>query len=116
MIISFPGYQCFFPDSVHTWRELEDIASRLVPMMGIETPVYLEARARLGPIGAIVAVFYIHDRFNEIKNPGAYLRRLGYKGDQGGFNVRSLLSERWPRENCQLAIRKTMKKQCVSIK
>jgi replication initiation protein RepC len=91
VIDRYPGFQCFFPDPVRSWRDLEDIASRLAPMMGIDQPVYVEARHRIGPVATIVTVLYIHDRLAEIRNPGAYLRRLSQTAPRHGFDVMALL-------------------------
>jgi len=87
------GFQCFFPEPVRTWRQLDDIASRLAPMMGIEQPVLVEARKRMGRVPSIVAVLYIHERLADIKNPGAYLRHLSRTTPSQGFNAAPLLTK-----------------------
>ncbi|WP_292294572.1 plasmid replication protein RepC [Marivita sp.] len=89
-----PSFQCFFPEPVGCWRDLDDIASRLVPMLGIDRPVFAQARNAMGPIPAIIAVLYIHERLSDIKNPGAYLRRLSQCASRRGFEVTSLLFSR----------------------
>ncbi|MFP7674534.1 plasmid replication protein RepC [Marivita sp. S0852] len=87
-----PGFKCFFPEPVTSWRDLEEIASRLAPMMGIEAAVFIEARHRMGAGPAMIAVLYIHERLAKIENPGAYLRSLSQCATPQGFDVRPLLA------------------------
>jgi replication initiation protein RepC len=93
VIDTCPGFQCFFPEPVRTWRQLDDIASRLAPMMGIDQPVLSDARKRMGCIPSIVAVLYIHERLSEIKSPGGYLRHLSQNASPQGFNVAPMLAK-----------------------
>lgn len=76
-----------FPDQLSSWADVPEIAKRLVPMLGIDQPVWLQTITRLGPLQAAIAVLCIHEKSDRIRNPGAYLRHLGKQALLGRFSI-----------------------------
>lgn len=46
--VQCPEYQSYFPDPVRHWHDLINIAVQLIPMIGIERPVFDEAIRAMG--------------------------------------------------------------------
>lgn len=76
-----------FPDQLKSWPDVLSVARRLVPMLGIDQPVWVQTMDRLGPLQAAIAVFCIHEKMGAIRNPGGYLRHLGQQNLLGRFNI-----------------------------
>lgn len=71
-----PDIEGYAPDPVRDWRGLTSLADFIRPMMGITLETWQFARHNLGERTASVALACILQRFQQIRNPGAYLRRL----------------------------------------
>ncbi|WP_092427340.1 plasmid replication protein RepC [Alloyangia pacifica] len=98
-------YRSFFPDAPKGWHELVAISNRLAPMMGIEPPVLHEAQRIMGAERAAATLLCLLERHEDIRKPGAYLRRLTQIARNGAFSVTSMLSalsRRGNAGNCQL--------------
>ncbi|MBL3675156.1 plasmid replication protein RepC [Paracoccus aerius] len=61
---------------VRNWHDLARVADFVRPMLGITRETWSFARQSLGEGQAAVALSCILQRFSDIRNPGAYLRRL----------------------------------------
>lgn len=85
-------YQLYCPKPIQSWQDLQDNAFHLVPMMGIEVPVFAEAQSSMGARTAATTILCMLERVSEIRNPGAYLRRLAQKAKAGKFSVAPLIS------------------------
>ncbi|MCG7495070.1 replication initiator RepC [Thalassobius sp. Cn5-15] len=86
-----PTLSAFFPGQLTSWQALANIAQQLVPMMGIDQPVWIEAVNNLGLHKAAVSVVAIHERFDQIQNPGAYLRHLSRSHKVTALNIHAVL-------------------------
>lgn len=84
-------YLIFFPEPARNWQDLSRTAYALVPMIGIEHPVYAQAIQMMGPKRAIIAVLCVLESLGKIGNPGGYLRRLIQKDIEGQLNMARLL-------------------------
>lgn len=84
-------YRSYFPDAARCWDDLLMIADQMAPMLGIEQPVYAEAKQRMGYLPAALSVLCILERADAIRSPGAYLRKLSQKALSGGFTVMPML-------------------------
>lgn len=69
-------YKSYFPEAPRNWHDIVSIADRLVPMIGIERPVFDEAIRYMGLQKAATVVLCILDRLPDLRNPGGFLRRL----------------------------------------
>ena len=87
----FTEYQKLFPDTARDWSTLSRQISQLVPMLGIDQPVYEEAKRYLGHQSAIVVMLGILEIYENIENPGGYLRRLSQQGRAGTFQLSAFL-------------------------
>ena len=56
-------------------------------MMGISPDAWDEAKTALGPEDAAVVISALLQRFESIKSPGGYLRRLTQKATDGVFST-----------------------------
>lgn len=71
---------------IRHWHELVKAADTLRPMMGISPDAWIEAKAAMGPEEAAVVLAAMLQRFDAIRSPGGYLRRLSAKAAQGAFS------------------------------
>ncbi|WP_347510570.1 plasmid replication protein RepC [Phaeobacter sp. CAU 1743] len=85
-------YRHYCPAPMRSWEDLQNNALRLVPMMGIETPVFAEAQHSMGGRTAAMVILCMLERMSEIRSPGAYLRRLAQKAKAGQFSVAPLVN------------------------
>ncbi|APG49117.1 plasmid replication protein RepC [Phaeobacter porticola] len=85
-------YKQFFPDGIRSWHDLTRTACQLVPMMGIEQPVFHEAERIMGTQKASTLVLCMLERLGEIRSPGAYLRRLSQQARVGQFSIRTIIA------------------------
>lgn len=90
-----PEIESYAPEPVKDWRDLSRLAEFVRPMMGITGETWQSARRSLGERTAAVALACILQRFSDIRNPGAYLRRLSATADfRVGPMVMALLRSR----------------------
>ncbi|MFZ1479393.1 MAG: plasmid replication protein RepC [Paracoccaceae bacterium] len=68
------------------WRDLVATAAALRGMMGISAHAWDEAQVAMGPESAAITVSAILQRFDQIANPGGYLRALTARAQAGGFS------------------------------
>ncbi|GLO72815.1 replication initiation protein [Phaeobacter inhibens] len=85
-------YRQFFPDGIRSWHDLTRRANQLVPMMGIEQPVFHEAQRIMGSQTASALVLCMLERLGEIRSPGAYLRRLSQRARMGQFSITPIIA------------------------
>ena len=97
-------YKSYFPEPPRSWSDLHSMVGRLVPMIGIETPVYWQAQRAMGREAAAATVLCMLERLPQIRNPGGYLRRLSQRAENGVFNLAPMLQALGRSENCQLTI------------
>lgn len=100
-------FQQYYPNRVTDWQQLVAVAERLSPMIGIDAPVFHDARKSMGAKAAATSVLCILERLGDIRSPGAYLRKLAQKARAGGFSCEPMLKALINRENsrnCQLTI------------
>lgn len=90
-LMPFRQYHLMFPDMARNWHEVTAHARQLVPMMGIDMQVYDEASAAMGPRLAPLAIFCLLERFETLRNPGGYLRRLTQTARLGQLDYARLL-------------------------
>ena len=84
-------YKSYFPEPIKRWHQLISVADRIVPMIGIDQPVFNEAKDSMGAATAATVILCILERLTCIENPGAYLRTLAKKAKSGGFEIQPLL-------------------------
>lgn len=92
VLSSCQEYRQFFPDGIRSWQDLTRTASQLVPMMGIEQPVFHEAQRIMGSQTASTLVLCMLERLTEIRSPGAYLRRLSQRARAGQFSITPIIA------------------------
>ncbi|MBO9443834.1 replication initiator RepC [Phaeobacter italicus] len=92
VLSSCQEYRQFFPDGIRSWQDLTRTASQLVPMMGIEQPVFHEAQRIMGSQTASTLVLCMLERLAEIRSPGAYLRRLSQRARAGQFSITPIIA------------------------
>jgi replication initiation protein RepC len=88
---SFAEYRKMFPNGPRDWQELSQHAAQLVPMMGIDGPVYEEAKRFMGAHIAPISILCLLERFDTIQNPGGYLRHLTKQSRNGEFDIKKLI-------------------------
>ncbi|OCX60545.1 hypothetical protein BFP70_17400 [Thioclava sp. SK-1] len=92
-VAQFDEYHRMFPQGATSWAELSQQAQTLVPMMGIDPPVYDEAKRHMGPQIAPIAILCLLERFDTIKNPGGYLRHLTQQARSSSMNIQALMRQ-----------------------
>ncbi|VCU62085.1 Plasmid replication protein RepC (plasmid) [Tritonibacter mobilis] len=78
--------QNYIDHPIRHWHDLVKAAHHIRPMMGISTSAWEEALSVMGPAEAAVVLASMLERFEEIKNPGGYLRHLSAKSANGTFS------------------------------
>lgn len=81
-----PEIQTYADQKIRHWHSLVRAAEVVRPMMGISPSAWSEAKAAMGPEQAAVVLAAMLERFDDIRSPGGYLRRLGQKADAGAFS------------------------------
>ena len=76
MLKAAPEIATYAQAPVRNWHDLARVADFVRPMLGITRETWSFARQSLGEGQAAVALSCILQRFSDIRNPGAYLRRL----------------------------------------
>lgn len=94
---TFKEYRLMFPKEAETTDELNSHARQLIPMMGIDLPVYDEALELMGMHLAPLAVLGMLERFETLKNPGGYLRHLSQQARRGSLDVSAMLDHQTAR-------------------
>ena len=79
-------YRNYFPEPVRHWHDLINIADKLVPMLGIDGPVFDAAIKTMGLKHAATVVLCILEKIAKIHNPGGFLRRLTQVAHSGQFD------------------------------
>jgi replication initiation protein RepC len=82
----------FFPDEISGWSSLTNCVEQIVPMLGIDMPVYLQALKHLGNQRAVIVLLYILENFERIGNPGGYLRALNRQAQTSEFSLLPLVA------------------------
>ncbi len=98
-------FQDYYPKPITGWAELVAVAEKLSPMIGIDPPVFNEARVRMGAAAAATSVLCILERLQDIRSPGAYLRKLTQNAQAGTFScipMLKALENKGKSGNCQL--------------
>ncbi|MEL6820014.1 MAG: plasmid replication protein RepC [Pseudomonadota bacterium] len=74
---------------LNNWRDLEYVADRLRPTIGISEDAWLSAKSDLGAPKAAAAFALITDKYShgEVSSPGGYLRGLIGKAQRGELNL-----------------------------
>ena len=74
---------------VNNWRDLEVVAERLRPAIGISEDAWSKAKSGLGAPVAAAAFALITDKYTlgEVASPGGYLRGLLGKAERGELNL-----------------------------
>lgn len=96
--LSCKEYRDFLPDAPRNWSDLLRVAYTLYPMMGIDRSTFEEAREKIGPNGVSVAILCMLEKIADIRKPGAYLRGLSKRADQGKLNLRAMIKAAGPRK------------------
>jgi replication initiation protein RepC len=78
--------QTYCDQPIRHWHDLVKAAHHIRPMMGISPSAWEEALSVMGPAEAAVVLAAMLERFEEIKNPGGYLRHLSAKAASGSFS------------------------------
>lgn len=81
----------FFPEEIVSWQSLYEKCGQLVPMLGIDAPVFVDAVRVMGHQHASIVVLYVLERFNSIRNPGGYIRGLTAQARRGCFTIDPVL-------------------------
>ncbi len=81
----------FYPEALRDWDDLQRAADKMAPMLGIDEPVYAQAKQRMGGLVAALSVLCILERCHSIRSPGAYLRSLSQRALLGRFSVVPML-------------------------
>ncbi len=76
----------YVPGNIRHWHQLVQAAEVIYPMMGISQAGWQDAIDAMGPEEASVVVAAMLERFDAIKSPGGYLRRLSAKARVGDFS------------------------------
>lgn len=87
----FTEYRKMYPEGASDWHEFTRQTASLVPMMGIDTQVYEDAKRHMGSNTAPFAILCILERFEHIQNPGGYLRQLIKQAISRSFDIKALL-------------------------
>lgn len=71
-----PDAICFAQETPRSWQQLWNLACTLAPQVGIRGPLAARAADTLGPTGFAITVLCLVQRFEQIRNPAAYLTSL----------------------------------------
>lgn len=87
-------YQSYFPTPPRHWEDIINIANRLVPMIGIDRPVFDDAIRVIGIRPAATVVLCLLEKLDGIRNPGGYLRRITQLARAGRLDLDMLAPSR----------------------
>ena len=82
-----PDITTYTRQPIQSWRDLLNVATFVHPMLGISVDAWVSARRHMGNDTAAVALAYILQRAEMIRNPGGYLRALTGKAANGVFSA-----------------------------
>lgn len=86
-----PEIGAYSSENPRHWHDLHATVERVRPMMGISVSAWNEAVKTMGLEIASTVVAAILQRFDEIRNPGGYLRALTSKAANGTFSCRPMI-------------------------
>ncbi|WP_375176177.1 plasmid replication protein RepC [Pseudooceanicola sp.] len=78
-------------DRLRGWNDFVEAICRVAPMTGIDSRTWAEACRTMGPENAATTVAIIVQRIGSIAKPGAYLRTLTRKAEEGEYSPLPLL-------------------------
>lgn len=81
-----PDAVAYCQDDMRTWYDLVSTSERLRGMMGVSPSAWHNAQNEMGPENAAVTLCAMLQRFDQIANPGGYLRALTAKAARGAFS------------------------------
>lgn len=84
-------YKDFFPDVQDNWHGVLTAADQVHGMLGISRAVYQDAQTRIGSQTTATIVLCMLERITTIRTPGAYLRGLIRRFDEGRLNIVGML-------------------------
>ena len=84
-------HQSFFPEPLLNWADVERISDKIVPMLGIDQPVMIDAKRIMGREAAAITVLCMLEKASAIRSPGAYLRRLTQMARDGAFSLKPMV-------------------------
>jgi replication initiation protein RepC len=72
---------------IRSWREFLAAAETARPVLGISPSAWEEAQIAMGEQQAAITLAAIHQRSEQIKSPGGYLRNLTERAKEGKFST-----------------------------
>lgn len=72
---------------IRNWREFMAAAETARPVLGISPSAWEEAQIAMGEQQAAITLAAIHQKSDQIKSPGGYLRNLTERAKEGKFSV-----------------------------
>ena len=78
--------QAYTRNPIRHWHQLVQTAEVVRPMMGISPSAWEDAKMAMGSEQAAVVIAFLLERFNEIKSPGGYLRKLTQHAEMKKFS------------------------------
>jgi replication initiation protein RepC len=72
---------------IRNWREFLAVAETARPVLGISPSAWEEAQVAMGEQQAAIALAAIHQRADQIRSPGGYLRNLTERAKDGKFST-----------------------------
>lgn len=72
---------------IRNWREFLAAAETARPVLGISPSAWEEAQISMGEQQAAITLAAIHQRSDQIKSPGGYLRNLTERAKEGKFST-----------------------------
>ncbi|MCT7377990.1 plasmid replication protein RepC [Chelativorans salis] len=87
-----PQIDDYLPGGIRGWHDLVKAADLVRTMLGISGETWLQARRAMGNVNAAIVVAAMLERADELKSPGAYLRDLAKRAEEGGFSPKPMLA------------------------
>ena len=72
---------------IRNWREFLAVAETARPVLGISPSAWEEAQVAMGEQQAAITLAAIHQKSDQIKSPGGYLRHLTERAEEGKFST-----------------------------
>ena len=72
---------------IRNWREFLAAAETARPVLGISPSAWEEAQIAMGEQQAAITLAAIHQKSDQIKSPGGYLRNLTERAKEGKFST-----------------------------
>lgn len=72
---------------IRNWREFLAAAETARPVLGISPSAWEEAQIAMGEQQAAITLAAIHQKSDQIKSPGGYLRNLTKRAKEGKFST-----------------------------